>query len=133
MARCFVMTGKSGPLYECDFAGKRDEAPRSGQFVLHASLDMVDEAVWETNATYLKAVDRFEELYISAYSTAGGVRLLLLHAPTRNEDGIRAFFTDVHELYLKVVLNPFYEAHAPITSEGFDTRVKALARKHLSL
>ena len=40
---------------------------------------------------------------VSAYVTPGGARLLLLHE-SRNEEGIKAFFTEAHELYIKVRL-----------------------------
>lgn len=58
------------------------------------------------------------------------VRFLLLHR-SRSEDAVRAFFTEVHELYLKVLLNPFYKPQSPITAKGFDAKVKALAQRHL--
>eukprot|EP00959_Pyramimonas_sp_CCMP1952_P346267 7252262-Pyramimonas_sp.AAC.2 len=48
-----------------------------------------------------QTVDKFNDLYVTAFVTAGMARLLLLH-DARNEDGIRAFLSDVHELYLKV-------------------------------
>jgi hypothetical protein len=46
-------------------------------------------------------VDRFNNLQVTAYVTAGGTRFLLLH-DGKNDDSIRAFFTEVHELYLRV-------------------------------
>ena len=49
----------------------------------------------------------------------------------RNEDGIRNFFHDVHELYVKVLMNPFYEVGKPIESSHFDSRLKVIGRKYL--
>ena len=66
------------------------------QFTLHASLDMVDLAVWSSPSTYLKVVDRHNEQLVSAYVTPGGARFLVLH-DARNEDGIRAFCTEVDD------------------------------------
>jgi hypothetical protein len=92
---------------------------------------------------YLKAIDRFNDLVVSVYVTAGHIlcvcdfncysdkknaekmengiyviffafsvgvyfpwlilhtRLMLLH-DSRNDDGIKSFFQEVHELYIKV-------------------------------
>ncbi|CAI0378609.1 unnamed protein product [Linum tenue] len=57
-------------------------------------------------------------------------RLMLLH-DSRNDDGIKSFFQEVHELYIKVLLNPLYLPGARIASSHFDTKVRALARKYL--
>lgn len=79
---------------------------------------------------------------------------MLLH-DVRNEDGIRNFFHDVHELYVKVcwpstrreqgdtsalkcenkihpqvLMNPFYNVGSTISSTLFDARVKVLGRKY---
>jgi trafficking protein particle complex subunit 2 len=77
------------------------------------------------------------------------MKFILLHE-AKNDEGIRAFFTDVWELYIKVslvsrpsgsivvmsfvlqtMLNPFHTAHTSIRSQVFDTRVRASAKKHL--
>lgn len=81
-------------------------------------------------ANFLRVVDRHNELLVSAYVTAGGTRFMLLH-DGRNEDGIRGFCTEVHELYTKLLLNPFYAPHSRIDSRDFDTRVRAAARRYL--
>ena len=90
---------------------------------------MVDETVWSTQNMHLKGVDKFNDYFISAFVTAGHIKLMLLH-DVRNEDGIRNFFQDVHELYVKVLMNPFYEVNAAISSPLFDARVKVLGRKY---
>eukprot|EP00042_Codosiga_hollandica_P024357 m.102095 g.102095 ORF g.102095 m.102095 type:complete len:117 (-) comp51529_c0_seq4:513-863(-) len=58
------------------------------------------------------------------------VRLVLLH-DIKNDDGIRGFFGEVYELYIKVLLNPFYTPGAPITSKDFSAKVKMVAKRHL--
>jgi hypothetical protein len=46
-------------------------------------------------------VDRFNNLFVTAYVTPGNARFLLLHEG-KNDDSIRSFFTEVYELYLRV-------------------------------
>ncbi|KAF4384655.1 hypothetical protein F8388_003962 [Cannabis sativa] len=87
---------------------------------------------------FLKAIDRFNDLVVSVYVTAGHIlailnihtRLMLLH-DSRNDDGIKSFFQEVHELYIRILLNPLYLPGSRITSSHFDTKVRALARKYL--
>ena len=45
-------------------------------------------------------MDKFNEQNVSAFLTAGGAKLMLLH-DGRTDDAIRTFFTEVHELYVK--------------------------------
>lgn len=49
----------------------------------------------------------------------------------QSEDGVRAFFTDLHELYLKAMLCPFHTERTPIESPRFDQLVRASARRNL--
>ena len=49
---------------------------------------------------YLRLVDKFNEQNVSAFLTAGGAKLMLLH-DGRADDAIRSFFAEVHELYVK--------------------------------
>ena len=47
-------------------------------------------------------MDRFgSDQIVSAFLSAGNVKFLLLH-DGRNEDTIRNFFVEVHEIYVKV-------------------------------
>ena len=77
--------------------------------------------------------------------TGADTKFVLLHEG-KNDEGIRAFFMDVWELYVKVntssmyigdangqqtMLNPFHTAHSTIRSSVFDNRVRASARKYL--
>lgn len=95
--------------------------------MLHAALDAVEEAQWATTSMHLGVVDRFNSLQVSAYAAAGPARFLLLH-DGRPDDGVKAFFKDVHDLYLGAALNPFFLPAARITSPAFHHKVKQLAR-----
>ena len=96
---------------------------------MHASLDAIDENFWNTQLNFLKNVDKFNDLLVSAFVTFGRVKFILLHDP-RNEENLKNFFQDLYELYIKIQMNPFFNPTAPITSQSFDQRVKGLARKY---
>ncbi|KAG8082586.1 hypothetical protein GUJ93_ZPchr0014g47016 [Zizania palustris] len=107
---CFVIVSKNGiPIYEAEVGStpKKEDLAYQHQFILHAALDVVQDLAWTTNTIFM-----------------------LLH-DSRNEDGIKSFFQEVHELYIKIFLNPLYLPGSRITSSHFDTKVRALARKHL--
>ena len=128
-----INNGKAPSLSSVGLSSGIDKADQKDvltHFILFSSLDVVDEEMWRTNSTFLKEVDRFEEWDVSAYVTPGNIRLLLLH-DARNEDGIKAFFAAVHELYIRLALNPFYRLNTPITSSSFASRVRDLASSYL--
>ncbi|GMP34723.1 hypothetical protein CsSME_00007480 [Camellia sinensis var. sinensis] len=142
---CFMIVSRNDiPIYEAEVgaAVKKEEAAHQHQFILHAALDIVQDLAWTTSAMFLKAVDRFNDLVVSVYLCASFIylfsltnhvihtRLMLLH-DSRNDDGIKSFFQEVHELYVKILLNPLYIPGSRITSSCFDTKVRALARKYL--
>ncbi|PAN07025.1 hypothetical protein PAHAL_1G305600 [Panicum hallii] len=127
-AALFV-TSSPGPLPATSIHQKEDLAYQH-QFILHAALDVVQDLAWTTNAMFLRSVDRFNDLVVSVYVTAGHTRFMLLH-DSRSDDGIKTFFQEVHDLYIKIFLNPLYLPGSRITSSHFDTKVRALARKYL--
>jgi len=80
----------------------------------------------------LKVVDRFNDQVISAFVTAGNFRFMLLH-DGRPDEGLRLFFTELYELFVKIVMNPLHDPDTAITSRTFRDRVKQLCRKLLVL
>lgn len=128
----FVIVGTSEPLYEADLgvAGAESELAYLHSFILHSSLDMIQNALWNNSATFLRTVDRFNSLLVSAYVTPGGTMLLLLHQG-KAEDSVRQFFTEAHELYTKHMLNPFAVFDTPIVSPQFDVLLRGIAKRIL--
>jgi hypothetical protein len=130
----FMIIGSDDiPVYEADLlASQSREQPAQylHHFVLHAALDAVDDVMWTSKDCHLKTVDRFNQLIVSAYVTPGSstARFLLLH-DGRNDDTIKAFFTEVYELYLKAILNPFQSPGSKVVSRVFDAKVRALSKK----
>lgn len=79
------------------------------------------------------------------------MRFILLHE-IKNDDGIRMFFTDAWDAFVRVrphlmplpwvyrtlrstasqtQLSPFYELNAKITSTVFDSKIRQSARRYL--
>lgn len=79
---------------------------------------------------FLREVDKFNDTLVTAYVTSGGTIFLLLHT-SRNYSQFRLFFERLHDIYVKIVMNPFYKLHTKILSREFDRRVKAVAKQYL--
>ena len=130
--RWFMVVGRCQPLFECDInatAPAVEDATHMHQFALHSALDLVEKAAQTKQHMYLGAVDKFNDQPIFAFLSPGNITFLLQY-DGRSEEGVRNFFSEVHELYIKVLLNPFYTPNSPITSPTFHSRVTTLGRKY---
>lgn len=136
----FMIVGKGEPLYELEIGGpavKSSDQTHSNdtmrylhQFTMFSSLDMINSTMWTNNATFLKMVDKFNFLLVSAFVSHGGKVLLLLH-DGKSEDGIHQFFIETHELLVKYMMNPFAVPESPIVSPYFDSQVRLLGKRML--
>lgn len=106
---------------------KDDDSLQFKQFMVHSSLDILDELKWQSNNFSFKAIDSMSKYTVSAFSTAGVVKFLLLHEG-KSEDSIKSYFQEVYELYIKALLNPFYELNTPL-DKAFNDKVTLLSQK----
>lgn len=152
---------RDNPLYEAEFssfknassssaspgstssviAGASQQLPGKSQFtastkellpfIANASLDIIEEQMWSTQVLNLGKIDQFYGINISAYLTQGSIKFVLCYDSNKDENSIRQFFQDVNELYVKILMNPFYNVNDAILVPEFDYKVKLLAKKYL--
>ncbi|KAK3295507.1 Sedlin [Chaetomium fimeti] len=142
MSYYFAIIGtQDNPLFEYEFGTSKqggdgqsrftEQAHHLNQFVLHSSLDIVEEVQWMNGQLYMKVIDKFFTNYISCFMTGGNVKFLLLHQPPQTEEAIKNFFNEVYENYVKAIMSPFYKVNMEVRSPVFRQRVAAAGRKYL--
>mmetsp|Transcript_22857 Transcript_22857/g.25431 ORF Transcript_22857/g.25431 Transcript_22857/m.25431 type:complete len:92 (+) Transcript_22857:1-276(+) len=90
--------------------------------------------MWQNASWFLKRVDTkaYNNCDVWCFVSAGHTKfLLLMPVKNKSEDTIKTFFWEVYELYLKVLMNPFYEPNSTITSSTFHQRVKGIINRKL--
>ena len=126
-----AIVGKNDfPLYKLNIGAHGDsKSSHLDEFVLHSSLDFVEAKMKQTNSVYLKEVDTHQSDSVFWYLTAANVKFLLLIENNTDDNSKNMFFNELHELYVKTVMNPFYEANTRINFPAFDSKVKELTKK----
>ena len=79
---------------------------------------------------YLKSIDKFNQWFVSAFVTASQARFIIVH-DVRNDDGIKSFFTEMYETFVKHLMNPFYVKDTPIKSPMFEKKAQMYGKKFL--
>ena len=78
-----------------------------------------------------KKIPIFSFRFVSGFVTASRQRFVILH-DVKNEDGIKNFFSEMYETYIKWLMNPFYELNSPIKSQAFERKSQMYGRKFLT-
>lgn len=140
-----ISTGNSNTLFETTSTSTAGGFLRSTSTTLTRSATSTQSnaatlQLLKNDNCYLSRVDHFYGHVVTAYITYSGLKLVMVHCQTNEnsndqltiDDGhCKKFYQEVHELYVKTLLNPFYTLGEPIKSVEFGKRVHSIAQKHL--
>ncbi|CAD2222572.1 hypothetical protein AGDE_03948 [Angomonas deanei] len=130
LSHFFIIGPNDSVIYE--FSGDDgDSVQVLRQFFTYASLDVIDDVMWTKGDFYLNKVDHSSELFISAYIGLAPIKLVLMHDADQS-DTVRQFFSEVYEVVVKYLLNPFSEPNKDIHSPFVHESIVALHKKYSS-
>ena len=78
---------------------------------------------------YMRTIDKYNELFVSCMLTPSNAKFLLIHENNKSEDQIKAFFNEVYEYFVKIVMNPFYDPTEKINIPHFDEKIRKIGSK----
>ncbi|KAI4214762.1 MAG: hypothetical protein LQ351_002838 [Letrouitia transgressa] len=145
---CIVNT-KDQPVFELEFGTSKQggdgvarftqEARNLNPFIVHSSLDIVDELQWQSNqiSTFPGTVPSVggggsgRSSSSSTSSATGNTSIANNPTSPATEEAIRLFFNEVFEVWLKAVMSPFGGTERAVGSPVFRARVVAAGKKYL--
>lgn len=138
MSYYFVIIGPTSdnPLYEIEIIVRKDNVGKTSddqihlkQFISHSALDCIEESMSQQSTNFFKNIDKFNEYVVSAFVTYGGCKFILVHDDKlRSEEVVRSFFNEVYELFVRIILNPFFDYKAGFHCPAFNRHVLAIAK-----
>uniref|UniRef100_A0A7S4JNM3 Trafficking protein particle complex subunit 2-like protein n=1 Tax=Paramoeba aestuarina TaxID=180227 RepID=A0A7S4JNM3_9EUKA len=115
---------ENNPLYIRNFNTTADEL--KFHYLIHASLDLVEDRMMATNDTYLGMLYPNEDFKVFGYATATNIKFIVVVDAETLEQTIKAFFEKFRTVYCNTVCNPFYTPGDVLTSRGFELEVSNL-------
>lgn len=125
----------------------------------NSSSNAATQQLLKNDNCYLSRVDHFYGHVVTAYITYSGLKFVMVHCNVNgvteggnnnntndsnnqamvtgpglvhvDDTKCKKFYQEVHELYVKTLLNPFYKLGQAISSPEFNARVHLIANKHL--
>ena len=95
-------------------------------YIIHASLDLIEDGVSTTSDLYLGMLYPSEEYRVFGYVTSTLVKLIVVVDAEVSDQAMKNFFEKFHTLYCNMACNPFYTIGDPIHSKGFETEMTML-------
>mmetsp|Transcript_17657 Transcript_17657/g.49379 ORF Transcript_17657/g.49379 Transcript_17657/m.49379 type:complete len:145 (+) Transcript_17657:121-555(+) len=139
-AVCAAVIGPlNNPLYLQTFLDGSDEEQLKFHYIVHCSLDAIEEKVAapkranEINDTYLGLLYPTEDYQVYGYISNTRIKLVLVaDKADLKEAELKKAFQQMYQAYMNAASNPFYTPGQPITSAKFDTAIRKVVQSFTS-